>query len=38
MTATWPRANIQGHLPDVVVVEAAEKSQERLTLTPVAGF
>lgn len=39
MTATWPRAtNIQGHPSDVVVVEAAGKGQERLTLTPVAGF
>jgi hypothetical protein len=38
MTATWRRASIQAHLPDVVVLEAAEKGQDRLTLTPVVGF
>lgn len=38
MTATWPRASIQVHLPDVVVLEAAEKGQDRLTPTHVVGF
>jgi len=38
ITATWPRASIQAHLPGVDVLEAAEKGQDRLTLTPVVGF